>query len=123
MSFTDFKNLTVWQKSKDLAVDINKLTNTGELAKDYGLREQMQKAAVSIPSNIAEGNDRESEKEMIRYLHISKGSLSELCTQLEIAKEIAYIDEVIYSGLNVKCIEVSKMLGGLIKTLKNKSNK
>jgi four helix bundle protein len=121
MSFSDFKNLTVWQKSKDLAVDIYKLTNTGKLAKDYGLREQMQKAAVSIPSNIAEGNDRESDKEMIRYLHISKGSLSELRTQLEIAKEIAYIDEVIYSELDLKCIEVSKMLGGLIKALKNKS--
>jgi four helix bundle protein len=121
MSFSDFKNLTVWQKSKDLAIDIYKLTNTGKLAKDYGLREQMQKAAVSIPSNIAEGNDRESDKEMIRYLHISKGSLSELRTQLEIAKEIAYIDEVIYSELDLKCIEVSKMLGGLIKALKNKS--
>ena len=122
MSFTDFKKLTVWQKSKSLAVEIYKLTNKSKLAKDYGLREQMQRAAVSIPSNIAEGNDRESEKELIRYLHISKGSLSELRTQLEIAKEIDYIDEAIYSEMSTKCLEVSKMLGGLIKTLKNKSS-
>lgn len=117
MSSTDFRKLSVWQKSKNLAVEIYKITNTGKLAKDYGLREQMQRAAVSIPSNIAEGNDRESEKELIRYLHISKGSLSELQTQLEIAREIDYIDEAIYSDMNIKCSEVSKMLGGLIKSL------
>ncbi|KUO75954.1 MAG: hypothetical protein APF77_24320 [Clostridia bacterium BRH_c25] len=122
MSSTDFKKLSVWQKSKDLAVDIYRTTNTGKLAKDYGLREQMQRAAVSIPSNIAEGNDRESEKELIYYLHIAKGSLSELRTQLEIAKEINYINEETYSEMDIKCIEVSKMLGGLIKALKNKSS-
>lgn len=118
MSSTDFKQLRVWQKAKELAVDIYKITNTGEFAKDYGLREQMQRAAVSIPSNIAEGNDRESEKELIRFLHISKGSMSELRTQLEIAKEIGYINEVVFAELNKKCIEVSRMLGSLIKVIK-----
>lgn len=121
MSFTDYKKLSVWQKSKDLAVDIYRITNTGKLAKDYGLREQMQRAAVSIPSNIAEGNDRESQKELLRFLYISKGSLAELQVQLEIAKEIGYIDEETYSNLDAKCIEISKMLGGFIKTLKSKS--
>ena len=58
---------------------------------------------------------------MVRYLYISKGSLSELRTQLEIAKDIGYIDEETYSNIDAKCIEVSKMLGGLIKALKNKS--
>jgi four helix bundle protein len=118
MSYTDFKKLTVWQKSKSLAVDIYKITNIGKFTKDCGLREQMQRAAVSIPSNIAEGNDRDTEKELLRYLHIAKGSLSELRTQLEIAKEIDYIDEEKYLELDIKCTEISKMLGGLIKSLR-----
>lgn len=120
MSSTDFKKLIVWQKSKDLAVDIYRITSIGKLSKDYSLTDQMRRAAVSIPSNIAEGNDRSTEKELIKYLYISKGSLSELLTQLEIAKEIDYIDEEKYSEIEIKCIEVSKMLGGLIKSLRKK---
>ena len=123
MSFTDYKKLTVWQKSKDLAVEIYKITSTGKLAKDYGLREQMQRAAVSIPSNIAEGNDRESQKELLRFLYISKGSLAELQVQLEIAKDIGYIEKEMYSKINLKCIEISKMLGGFITSVKNKELK
>ena len=120
MSSTDFRKLIVWQKSKDLAVDIYKLTSTGNLAKDYSLVDQMRRASVSIPSNIAEGNDRGSQKEFIRYLHIAKGSLSELKTQLEIAKEIHYIDVEIFSDIESKCEELSKMLGGIIKSINNK---
>ena len=82
MSSTDFRKLIVWQKSKDLAVDIYKLTSTDKLSKDYSLTDQMRRATVSIPSNIAEGNDRGTQKEFIRYLHIAKGSLAELMTQL-----------------------------------------
>ncbi|MGI6586264.1 MAG: four helix bundle protein [Lutisporaceae bacterium] len=78
MSSTDFRKLIVWQKSKDLAVDIYRITSIGKLSKDYSLTDQMRRAAVSIPSNIAEGNDREHKKEFIRYLYIAKGSLSEL---------------------------------------------
>ena len=82
MSSTDFKKLIVWQKSKDLAVDIYKLTSSGNIAKDYSLVDQMRRAAVSISSNIAEGNDRGTNKESVRYLYIAKGSLAELMTQL-----------------------------------------
>ena len=82
MSSTDFRKLIVWQKSKDLAVDIYKITSTGNIAKDYSLVDQMRRAAVSISSNIAEGNDRGTNKESVRYLYIAKGSLAELMTQL-----------------------------------------
>jgi four helix bundle protein len=119
MSSTDFKQLSVWQKSKDLAVDVYKITSSGNISKDYGFIDQIRRAAVSIPSNIAEGNDRESQKEFLRFLYVAKGSLAELQVQLEIAKEIHYIDEEIYSDVNLKCIEISKMLGGLIKSIKN----
>ncbi|HYE81015.1 MAG TPA: four helix bundle protein [Clostridia bacterium] len=120
MSGLDFKKLNVWQKSKDLAVDIYKLTSCGEIARDYGFLDQIRKAAVSVSSNIAEGNDRESEKEFIRFLYIAKGSLAELRVQLEIARDIGYIDEANHSDMDAKCIEISRMLGGFIKTLRSK---
>lgn len=121
MSGIDYRKLNVWQKSKELAVDIYKITNTKEFSKDYGLLEQIRKSAVSIPSNIAEGNDRESEKELLRFLYIAKGSLAELQVQLEIARDIGYILEETYSYIDAKCTEISKMLGGFIRTLKSKS--
>jgi four helix bundle protein len=120
MSSTDFRKLVVWQKSKDLAVDIYKLTSTGNLAKDHSLVDQMRRASVSIPSNIAEGNDRESQKEFLRYLYMAKGSLSELQTQLEIAREINYIDGETFSDIELKCKEVSNIIGGFIKSIKNR---
>lgn len=122
MSGLDYKKLSVWQKSKELAVDIYKITNCGEISKDYGFIDQMRRAAVSIPSNIAEGNERDSEKEFIRFLYIAKGSLAELQVQLEIATEIGYIDEETHSNTDAKCIEISRMLGGFIKTLKSKED-
>jgi four helix bundle protein len=120
MSKIDFKKLSVWQKSKDLAVDIYKITSSGTISKDYGIIDQIRRAAVSIPSNIAEGNDRESEKEFVRFLYIAKGSLAELQVQLEIARDIEYIDEEIHTNLDAKCTEISKMLGGFIKTIKSR---
>jgi len=120
MSSIDFRKLIVWQKSKDLAVDIYRITSTGKLAADYSLIDQMRRAAVSIPSNIAEGNDRESQKEFLRYLYMAKGSLSELQTQLEIAREINYIDGETFSDIDLKCKEVLNMVGGFIKTIRNK---
>ena len=118
MSSTDFKKLVVWQKSKDLAVDIYKLTSTGNIAKDYSLVDQMRRAAVSIPSNIAEGNDRGTNKESVRYLYIAKGSLAELMTQLAIANEIGYIEETKFSELEENCMQLSKSIGALIKARK-----
>lgn len=100
MSSTNFKDLTIWSKSKDLAIRIYRITDAGEFSKDYGLRDQIRRSAISIPSNIAEGNDRESEKEFVRFLYISKGSIAELQTQLEIAREIGYLEDKIYIDLD-----------------------
>ena len=80
-----FKDLSVWQKSRDLAVNMYKLTNKGPFKHDFGLRDQVRRAAVSIASNIAEGDERDTNKEAIRFFYISKGSLAELRTQMEIA--------------------------------------
>lgn len=121
MSKTGFKELKVWQDAKDIAVNIYKMTSMGELSKDFSLRDQMRRAAVSIASNIAEGNDRETNKEFIRFLYVAKASSAELTTQLEIAKEIGYIDLDILEEMESKLLKNSNMIGALIKTL-NKSN-
>ncbi len=85
-----FKELIVWQKSRDLAVLIYEITNDNEFKKDYGLRDQARRASVSVPSNIAEGDERDTDKESVRFFFIAKGSLAELRTQMEIAYRIGY---------------------------------
>jgi four helix bundle protein len=90
----NFQKLRVWQFAKEIAIKIYRLTRTKEFSKDYGLKDQIQRSAVSIPSNIAEGDELGSDKQSIRYFDISKGSVAELTTQLIIANEIGYIDIV-----------------------------
>jgi len=113
-----FEDLDVWQKGCELAISIYKLTSDGKLANDFGLRDQLRRSATSIPSNIAEGKERETVKELIRYLYISKGSAAELKTQLFIAFKVGYLNEDPYQIYSDKVVEVSAMLGRFIKTLK-----
>ena len=117
MSKTNFKDLKVYKEAKTLAVEIYKLTDKIGFKKDYGLRDQIQRSAVSIPSNIAEGCERETDKEFIRFLYIAKGSLAELITQLEIAQEVGYITKTELKTQIEKCNKIGGMLGALIRTL------
>jgi four helix bundle protein len=110
-----FRDLKVWQKGKDLAVQIYKVTQDGAFARDFGFKDQIRRASVSIPSNIAEGDERGSNKEAVRFFYIAKGSLAELQTQLEIANEIDYLDDKTTDELMEKSSTVGKMLGSLIK--------
>lgn len=112
----NYMKLNVWNNSKDLAVEIYKLTMDGELSRDFGLKDQIRRAAVSIASNIAEGSEKSSSKDYVRYLNIAKGSIAELLTQLIIAKEIGYINEQQYRMFYEKYTEIMKMLVGLIKS-------
>ena len=114
MSKKGFRSLRVWQKGKDLAVYIYKITNAGVFARDHGLRDQIRRAAVSIPSNIAEGDELDTDKQSIRHFYIAKGSSAEVLTQAVIALEIGYIEENTFSDIERGCIEVSKMLSRLI---------
>lgn len=113
-----FKELDVWEEGCNIAVEIYSVTNKGEFAKDFGLRDQIRRCAVSVPSNIAEGKERETVNELIRYLYIAKGSAAELRTQLYIAYQIGYLHEHIYKELLERVVNVSSMLGKFIKTLK-----
>ena len=110
-----FKSLKVWQEAKQLAVDIYRLCKTTELAKDFGLRDQITRAAISIPSNIAEGDERDTNKDSVSFFYIAKGSLAELQTQLEIAAEIGIISVAQQQALEQHCAKIGKMLGALIK--------
>jgi four helix bundle protein len=109
-----FKDLKVWQNGKDLAVLVYQLTCSEPFARDFGLRDQMRRAAVSIPSNIAEGDERETDKEAIRYFYVAKGSSAELLTQLIIAREIGYMDVETFTNLEQNCLNISRMLSKLI---------
>ena len=115
MSKHGFKELAVWQRSKTLAVHIYKVTNEGPVSRDYGLIDQMRRSAVSAPSNVAEGDERDSDKDSARFFQIAKGSLGESATQIEIAVDVGYLRAERANALSQECLEISKMLGGLIK--------
>lgn len=110
-----FKDLLVWQKSKDIAVYIYQITGQGQFGKDYGLRDQARRSAVSIPSNLAEGDERDTDKDAVRFFYMAKGSLAELRTQMEIAYEVGYLDEGTYCDVEERAAVIGKMIGGLIK--------
>ena len=110
-----FKDLKVWQKSKELAVLIYKITQERNFRRDFGFKDQIRRAAISIPSNIAEGDERGSNKEAVRFFYIAKGSLAELQTQIEIAFEIGYLNENTWKELCDRTQMIGRMLGSLIK--------
>ena len=116
-----FEDLECWKKSVELAVRIYGVTRKGGFEKDYGLKDQIRRASVSIPSNIAEGKERQSVAEFIRFLYIAKGSAGELRTQLLIASRIDYLDQEEFKMLNHQTLEIGMMIAGLIKTLKKNS--
>ena len=114
MSSSKYKDLKVWQKSMDLVSMVYALIKLLPKEEFYGISDQMRRAAVSIPSNIAEGHGRHTDKEFIKFLSISRGSLFELETQLEICLRLNYMEESQLSGVVNKITEISKMLNSLI---------
>ena len=110
----NIKNLEVWKDAKDLAVYTYIITNVGKISKDFGLRDQIRRAAVSIPSNIAEGEESGRTRKCINYFYISKGSLAELLTQIIIASEIAYFDKETFENFERKIDNLSAKLRKLI---------
>jgi len=110
----NFQELRVWQTAKDLAVSIYKLTQSPVFTKDYGLKDQIQRSAVSIPSNISEGDELDTNKQSIKHFFIAKGSSAELLTQIIIAQEIGYLSKIEADRLKDECRKISVMLSKLI---------
>ena len=110
-----FRDLMVWKQSRALASDIYRMAATPNLRSHYAYCDQLGRAALSVPSNIAEGNDRGTNKESLRFLLIARGSLSELETQLWIGHDLGWIETAEYQRLSERRAEVARLLGGLIR--------
>ncbi|MEZ5053688.1 MAG: four helix bundle protein [Chitinophagales bacterium] len=115
----DFKKLNVWMKSMDLSVLIYNITIQFPKEEFYALVSQLKRSAVSIPSNIAEGSGRNSDKEFIQFLSIAYGSSCELDTQIELSKRLNFISEETYSIITTEIIEIQKMIFKLKSKLLN----
>ena len=118
-----FEEIVAWQKGMDLCVRIYSISDDGKFAKDYGLRDQIRRAAVSIPSNISEGFERESNNQFIYFLQIAKASAGELRTQITLARRLNYLSEEDFKKLNDEVLEVSKVIIGFIAYLRNSKKK
>jgi four helix bundle protein len=112
-----FEDLTVWKEAMNLAFEIYKSVNS---LNDYVLKQQILRAAISIPSNVAEGFDRQTNKEFIQYLHIAKGSCAELRTQLYLSKKLELMEVGFIESSIEQTKKISAMLYNLIKTRKEK---
>jgi four helix bundle protein len=109
--------MELWQKARAIAKAIYQLTEKEYFSRDYGLKDQVRRASVSIMANIAEGFERGSNKEFIQFLYIAKGSAGEVRAQLYIAFDLGYISKGEFDNLNTELLTLSKQLSGFIKYL------
>lgn len=112
-----FEDLRVWQKAIELVKQIYLMTKEGGLSKDFGLRDQLRRASVSIPTNIAEGFERYSRKEYLNFLNIAKGSAGEVRSLLRVALEVGYLEQSDYTVLYNQVIQLSRMLSNQIQSI------
>ena len=117
-----FEDIKAWQAAKDLVSAIYRVTAQGQFAKDFGLRDQVRRASVSVMSNIAEGFERSSDREFRRFLYIAKGSAGEVRSHLFVAVDLGYITAEEFSDLRTKSEEVAKSLSGFITYLAPKAS-
>lgn len=122
MKTSDYKDLNIWKKSMDVVTEIYRITKCFPADERYALSDQMRRSAISVPSNIAEGQSRNSAKDFIRFLYISRGSSAELRTQLEISKRLGYYDSNFVDDLIEELSQIDIMTVSLIKHLDSKSD-
>jgi len=115
-----WKKLKVWQETHKLVLEIYKTTASFPQSEIYGLVTQLKRAAYSVPSNIVEGQSRNTTKEYVQFLHNSRGSLEEVRYFLLLSQELGYLSAELYQNLEKKYEAASKMLNGLIKSLREK---
>ena len=119
MAYQSFEELEVWKRACRLAVDVTKALNE---CRNFALRDQMVRAAISVPSNIAEGHERDSRPDFIRFLRIAKGSAAELRTQCYLALKLDVLPKADADRFIQECREISAMLQGLIRSLSPTEN-
>uniref|UniRef100_B3EMD3 S23 ribosomal protein n=1 Tax=Chlorobium phaeobacteroides (strain BS1) TaxID=331678 RepID=B3EMD3_CHLPB len=113
MKVEKFEDLIAWKKARELTKEIYQFTGDGDFSRDFGLRDQIRRASVSIMSNLAEGFERGSAKEFHQFLVIAKASCAEVRSQLYVAFDVGYVSEANFSVLERKAAEVSRIIGGL----------
>ena len=111
-------DLIVWRKAIELAVEVHRVTTRFPRHELFGLASQLRRAAISIPSNVAEGAARRTTRDLVAFLHVARGSLAEVETQLLLAQQVGYVDESARDALMVHIDEVGRLLNGLISALK-----
>lgn len=108
-----FEDIIAWQKARSLTAEIYKITSVGNFSRDFALRDQIRRSAVSIMSNIAEGFERGRPSEFHQFLSIAKSSCAELRSHLYVALDVEYLNRELFHGLREKAEEVGRILGGL----------
>ena len=110
-----FKDLLVWHMAKDLAVRVYRISESQDLKKDFGLCDQIRRSAVSVASNLAEGDERSTDRDSVRFFYMAKGSVAEVRTQSQIACETGLLRKPEYDSLEADFEQLAKMIGSLIR--------
>ena len=118
-TFKTFEDIEPWQRSRELTKAIYEVTSQGTFASDFGLKDQIRKASVSIMSNIAEGFERSGNKEFIQFLATAKGSAGEVRAQLYVALDQGYVEQSVLRELSQSATKISMMLSGLMRYLRS----
>jgi len=122
-TFNRFEDIDAWQRSRELTNRICKITSKGDFARDFGLKDQIRRASVSIMSSIAEGFERSGTGEFAHFLATAKGSAGEVRSQLYVALDQGYISQVLFDPLIAGVTDISRMLSGLMTYLRNQVSK
>jgi four helix bundle protein len=115
-----FEDLDVWKEARSLVKAVYSFTSTGAVARDFGIRDQLQRAAVSVMSNIAEGFERGTNKEFVQFLHIAKGSAGEVRSLLYAALDIGYLAQAEFKTISDSALSISGRLSSFIKYLQGR---
>ena len=118
-TISKFEDIEAWQLAREMTKMIYAISNDGAFARDFGLRDQIRRASVSIMSNIAEGFERGGDKEFFQFVSLAKGSSGEVRAQLYVALDAGYIDRQTFSRLSDMATQINRMLAGLMKYLRS----
>ena len=118
-TISKFEDIEAWQLAREMTKAIYAISNDGAFARDFGLRDQIRRASVSIMSNIAEGFERGGDKEFFQFVSLAKGSSGEVRAQLYVALDAGYIDQQTFSRLSDMATQINRMLAGLMKYLRS----
>ena len=118
-----FEDIEAWQRARELTREIYHISKGGPFARDFGLKDQIRRAAVSIMSNIAEGFERGGDREFAQFIALAKGSSAEVRSQLYVALDQGYIDQDAFDKLSKETLQINRMLTGLMKYLRNSEYK